>query len=205
MRYRDFYDDFPYADTLNITGLTSETGHSWIGSGANLPQILNNALQITLVGGGGHYAFVDVLRPPDYQWADIVWDDISQPGIVLMASRRGNNLDYMTHFRFTNTLLSLQMRGLGDVSPVTPPDVSNSAVTMKDSTIEYTTPVVAGREYRVGVRHYGSLFILELPGGQEYQFSHEKFADVVGRYLCFQPLGARTIRAGCTLHERRYL
>lgn len=145
---------------------------------------------------GGNYAFVDVLRTPAYQWVDVVWDNPALAGVVLTSSNRSFALDWMTHFYFGNQSVLLQMRGLGHGSPTVPTGVT-------DSQIDYPAIVYAGQEYRIGVRYYGNQYVLELPHGKEYAFAHARFGEVFGRYLCYQPLGAKIVRAGADMQSRR--
>jgi hypothetical protein len=234
MKYLDFFDTFPYADAASITGLVSETGHAWIGSGGCLPSIIDGYLTsshpadysaLTAYRGspyfdncrapdgnvyycianstgneppnvtywsaeGGNYAYVDVMQSPAYQYVDVEWEE-EDGGIILSSSCRDNTLTWMTHFYFHANSLTLQMRGLGEGSPTT------------YGTVAYSQAVTLGEQYRVGVRNNGPRFELELPDGSIYHWTHQKFAQVTGRYLMFQPIHVKIHKAGCALQQRR--
>ncbi len=235
MMYPDLLDTFQYADTKDIEGMITDSGHYWKRSGACQPEILNHRLTdehpppydndllyvastfdscvgadgniyVAKVdtqgnpppnatywnGGSGNYAFIDVRQSPAYQYVDVEWErDLSNEGIVLSSSNRDYSLTWMTHFYFGTTGINLQMRGLGESAPT------------GYGSIAYPEPIVPGVVYRIGVRCQGSRFLFDLPGGSQKEWAHQKFADVMGRYLMYQPIRVLVHRAGCEIQRRR--
>ena len=194
-KYPDFVDEFPYADTAEIQGLISASGHTWNRSGGTLPSIIGN----TLFGGtpSTSYAFMDVYAQPFYQYCDVT-PEAGGNGVVLMASPDANSLENMTHFRFTLTTVYLEMRSFahGNHSVVAAiPDINKASIT-------YSSPMVAGTKYRVGIKYYGDLIGVILPDGSEYKFGSRAATAIVNRHLVFQPSNSKLSKVGCTMKSR---
>lgn len=181
-----------------INYFISESGHGWVGSGGHIPAIVDGELAWT--GVSGNYAYVDVFHQPFYQYCDVAMNAGSTTLCVLMSSNdSSNSLENITHIRFTSTAVAIEVRAwsLGDSSP--------HAIADGISEITYSSPLVSGTTYRVGVKYYGETIGITLPDGTEKIISSRILNSIMGRYLCFQPLNSRISKAGCTMKSRNVI
>lgn len=154
---------------------------------------------VNWLGTSGDYAYVDVLGCPAYQYVDVEWATTGGE-VVLISSRLDNSLTWMTHLLFGNTSVDIMRRGLGDSGPTS------------DLVVTYSTPITLGVTYRIGVYFDGPKLGLQLPDGTIYKFCSDNYAQLYGRYLCYQcagggvagtPDGVWVHTAGCFLQTRR--
>lgn len=185
MEYPELFDNFERPD--GAPGI-AVSGHAWVISGSPLPTIVNGELG-TLTPGTGGYSFTDLMQHPKHQYVDVVWTAIDGV-VVLMGSNRDNSLTHTTHLWFSGQGYLFQVR-------------ENSGGFDILASADYPALVELGKTYRIGVRYNGPCLTMEFPDGTERTVCSPRFANVSGRYLCFQTDDtARILNAWCTVQNR---
>ena len=137
-------------------------------------------------GVSGNYAFVDVIRKPEYQYVDAYWEISGQP-IVLASSNLDNALTHTTHVYFSDTGVNVQVRNNGGSF---------------DSLAAISFSATLGITHRIGVKYCGDRVVVVYPGG-ELSVVNQRFSQVVGRYLMYQMGSNNYIEsAGCVVGTR---
>jgi hypothetical protein len=202
MEYKALTDSFNYADTTNITGLISPSGHRWLGSGANTPDIVSNKLQTAATGSNGNYAFIDLLTMPNEMWCDFELNT-GGTGVTLHASTdASNSLTNMIHIRFTTTACIFTVRMWSNEDYHSGNTLRPEDVTAADATMNYGFTLSEGVIYRAGVTINGSEFKFLLPGGSTQVRYSNQAASIVGRYLNFQCNDSKISQVYCSVKNR---
>lgn len=202
MTYPALTDTFQYADTTNITGLTSPSGHRWVGSGANTPDIVSNELVTAATGSGGNYAFIDLHADPEFMWCDFSLPS-GGTGVTLHSSNdAGNSLTNMVHIRFTTTQCVFQVRMWANEDYHGGNTLRPEDVTAADSVMAYGFTLSEGVTYRAGIKFNGSEFTFLLPRGNEVVRYSDMAASLVGRYLNYQTNDSKISEVYCSVKKR---